>query len=142
MATESLSGFVRWSVLETKNRRKKRKLNSVFAQSIGFLPTHFLFQTFYNLGKCLQVHIAIRKLENSCSVAIVAQRAVRSCFRLRQFFFLQCRIAQDSCGHVPANSRSKRSRQLLPCSTKQNKTSPNQSKNKTTHRPGERLQQA
>ena len=46
------------------------------------------------------------------------------------FFFLQCRIAQDSCGHVPANSRSKRSRQLLPCSTKQNNTSPNQSKTK------------
>ena len=46
--------------------------------------------------------------------------------RHRSFFFflLQCRIAQDSCGHVPANSRSKRSRQLLPCSTKQNENKP------------------
>ena len=29
------------------------------------------------------------------------------------FFFLQCRIAQDSCGHVSARTKSKRSQQLL-----------------------------
>ena len=55
---------------------------------------------------------------------------------LSSFFFLQCRIAQDSCGHVPANSRSKRSRQLLPWATKAKPKQP-QPKQHTQHaKPG------
>ena len=41
---------------EILEQKTERKINIIIPKSIGYLPTHFLFQTFYNLGKCLQVH--------------------------------------------------------------------------------------
>ena len=51
-------------------------------------------------------------------------------------FFLQCRIAQDSCGHVPANSKSKKKPTTTPVSNKQQNQNKPQPKQPHTHKPG------
>ena len=76
--------------------------------------------------------------------SIAKEKQLRSALvtSVARVFFLQCRIAQDSCGHVPARTKSKRSQQELPWETKpkrQPNTTPKPTKatNKTRHNTGE-----